>query len=194
MTNEELAAQIQAGERDKLPELWSQVEQFVRQQARRRAYTLEGVSDITAEDLYHAGYLGMIKAVERYDPKYSFLSCLQYCLMNAFNEAANYRSERQRKDPIHSHASLYTPLTEDEENSTTLGDTIEDLKALQQLDEVEFYASIEKVLTPLQQAVVLAKYCHGLTMEQTSQALGMDTTQVAKIARQAVRVLRRSMK
>lgn len=36
MTNEELVELIQVGERELLPELWAQVEQFVAQQARRR--------------------------------------------------------------------------------------------------------------------------------------------------------------
>ena len=36
MNNEELVALIQGGEREKLPELWCQVERFVVQQAHRR--------------------------------------------------------------------------------------------------------------------------------------------------------------
>lgn len=36
MSNEELVALIQGGERERLPDLWEQVERFVRQQAHRR--------------------------------------------------------------------------------------------------------------------------------------------------------------
>ena len=35
MSNEELVAKIQAGEQDRLPELWDQVEQFVANRANR---------------------------------------------------------------------------------------------------------------------------------------------------------------
>ena len=40
MTNEELVALIQAGERDKLPELWEQVERFVALQANRLLHAM----------------------------------------------------------------------------------------------------------------------------------------------------------
>ena len=42
MSNEELVALIQAGERDKLSELWGQVEHFVYMAAGKRARALKG--------------------------------------------------------------------------------------------------------------------------------------------------------
>ena len=66
MTNEELAVRIKQGERDKLEELWNQVERFIWKMANRRAYSLEGRNGVTAEDLYQAGYLAMVDAVGRF--------------------------------------------------------------------------------------------------------------------------------
>lgn len=57
MTNEELAAAIQAGENNLLSELWEQVERFVSQQAGKRARVLNGYGGVTEEDLYQCGIL-----------------------------------------------------------------------------------------------------------------------------------------
>ncbi len=46
MNNEELAALIQNGERDRLPELWAQVERFVAQQANRRLILAGGLGGV----------------------------------------------------------------------------------------------------------------------------------------------------
>lgn len=67
MTNEELAALIQAGERERIPELWAQVEKYVWKQANRRALSLEGYGGVTEEDLYQSGFLALLDAVESYD-------------------------------------------------------------------------------------------------------------------------------
>lgn len=56
MSNEELAALIQGGERDKLVEPWAQVERFVAQQARRRLVLSAGLGGVEFGDLYNAGY------------------------------------------------------------------------------------------------------------------------------------------
>ena len=64
MNNEDLAVKIQGGERELLPQLWEQVERFVRQQAYRR--TCMGAVD--HEDLYQSGFLAVVKAVGSYDP------------------------------------------------------------------------------------------------------------------------------
>lgn len=42
MTNEELVALIQAGERDRMPELWEQVERFVANRANRLLIRSQG--------------------------------------------------------------------------------------------------------------------------------------------------------
>lgn len=67
MTNEELCALIQAGERDRLGELWEQVEKFVSMMAGRRARQIGGFGGVTAEDLYQSGFLAVVAAVDSYD-------------------------------------------------------------------------------------------------------------------------------
>lgn len=65
MTNEELVSLIRAGERDRMGELWQNVERFVWQQAARRI--LLGADGVTVEDLYQSGYLALVDAVKSYE-------------------------------------------------------------------------------------------------------------------------------
>lgn len=116
MTNEELAAAIRRGEREKLADLWAQVERFVWRMANRRPDT----GAVDREDLYQSGYLALVAAVDSYDPERGapFLSWLAQHLLTAFSEAGNYRSEKQRRDPIHTADSLDRPLGEDADGAT----------------------------------------------------------------------------
>lgn len=69
MTNEELVALIQGGDQEKLPQLWEQVERFVAQQANRRLVLSGGLGGVEFGDLYNAGYLALVAAVDTFDPE-----------------------------------------------------------------------------------------------------------------------------
>ena len=123
MTNEELVALIQGGARDKLPELWAQVERFVAVQAHKRLVLSAALGGVEFGDLYNAGYLALVAAVDSFDPGAgcSFISWLTLALKTAFAEAGGYRSRKQARDPLHRAGSLDVPVGEDED-SATLGD------------------------------------------------------------------------
>lgn len=120
MTNEELALLAQGGERDKLVELWAQVERFVAQQANRRLALSGGLGGVEFGDLYDAGYLALAAAVDTYDPLagMSFIGWLAFHLRTAFAEAGGYRSRKQARDPLHRAGSLDVPMGEDEDSAT----------------------------------------------------------------------------
>lgn len=103
MSNEELVALIQAGERGKLAELWEQVERFVAVKAYRRHLLSDGLGGVEVEDLYQSGYLALVAAADSFNPAAgrSFISWLALALKTAFAEAGNYRSSKQARDPLH---------------------------------------------------------------------------------------------
>lgn len=75
MTNEELVEKIQQGERDLLPQLWEQVERFVRKLACERvefradgSTLVRGVTGLELDDLMQAGYIAFLAAVDRFKP------------------------------------------------------------------------------------------------------------------------------
>ena len=110
-----MVALIRAGERDRMNELWQNVERFVWQQAGRRI--LRGADGVTVEDLYQSGFLALVNAVESYDAGrgMAFIGWLAVALKNAFNAAAGRRSERQRRDPLHQAVSADAPAYQDED-------------------------------------------------------------------------------
>lgn len=118
MTNEELVALIQAGERDRMGELWQNVERFVWQQARQRI--VRDIDGVTVDDLYQSGYLALVDAANTYDPHKgkTFIGWLSLFLKTAFNAAAGRRSERQRRDPLHHAVSADAPVYPDETGPT----------------------------------------------------------------------------
>ena len=154
MSNEELAVLIQNGERDKLPELWAQVERFAAQQARRRLVLSGGLGGVEFGDLYNAGYLALVAAVDSFDPDagQSFIGWLALNLKTAFAEAGGYRSRKQSLDPLHRAGSLEVPVGEDED-SATLGELQEDPGAVQAFEVAEERMQQERLHVALETAI-----------------------------------------
>ena len=118
-TNEELAVEIRSGDRDKLLELWYQVERFIWKKARRRHMLSDGLGGVEPEDLYQSGYIALVAAVDSYDPDggRSFIGWLALALKTSFSEAGGYRSRKQARDPLHRSASLNAPVGDDPDGS-----------------------------------------------------------------------------
>lgn len=140
MTNEELVALIQAGERDRLPELWEQVERFVASRANRLLIAMgdrAAVHGLEYGDLYNSGYFALVDAVEHYDPAQGmqFIGLFALHLKSAFAEAGGWRTSK--RDPLNSSKSLDARLKEDDEGSGAFGDFIPDPRAAQALQDVE---------------------------------------------------------
>lgn len=184
MSNEELVALIQNGERDRLPELWAQVEKFVARQARRRLVLSAGLGGVEFGDLYNAGYLALVAAVDSFDPGAgrSFIGWLMLALKTAFAEAGGYRSRKQAQDPLHRAGSLDVPAGEDED-STTLGDLQPDPAAEAAMLDVEERDRQERlhialftaiaVLPPDLQAAVRGRYFRGEVVDMKAHSKAM---------------------
>lgn len=129
MTNAELVTLIQSGDRDKLPDLWEQVERFVAMQAGKQILTLKGIGGVEYEDLYQSGYIALVAAADSYDPssRRSFISWLVPHLKKAFAAAGGYRSRKQGLDPLHFAGSL--DLHVEDDLDSTIGDLIADPNA-----------------------------------------------------------------
>lgn len=112
MNNEELAAAIQAGERDKLMELWSGVRGYAWQQATRWNTAFQGTRGVTHEDLMQTAFLTLLDALKGYDPASgSFITWYAMRLKGAFSDAYGVRTRRDKLDPLQSAYSLDAPLT-----------------------------------------------------------------------------------
>lgn len=187
MTNEELASMIQAGEGDKVLELWEQVRRFTWQQARRwAAYRSQGME---LGDLVQVGFLAMLDALESWKSgEGSFLNWYAMRLKAAFTEATGQRTQRDRMDPLQTSMSLEMPLNDGKGKTLYLEDTIPDRAAEWEVESVverDFAkrrrAAVRRALAGLQEdqrrAVVL-RYWAGRPVDP-------------KIHREALRALRR---
>lgn len=200
MTNEELVALIQSGERDKLGELWWQVERFISMRAGKTALALDGYGGVTAEDLYQSGYFALVAAVRDYDPARGckFLSYLSTHLKTAFAEAGGYRSKK--RDWLNYAAGLEDPLPGTDDFAPE--DIAEDARAARDFENVEHRVWLEQLsaaldkaleeLPPQQRAAIEAHYYQGKLFREIAEERGLSLSRVQQMERKAFRTLQRN--
>lgn len=200
MSNEELALCVQQGERDKLGELWGQVEKFVAMKAGHAARQLDGFGGVTEEDLCQSGFLALVEAVETFSPEAgaSFLHWLALHLKTAFAQAAGYRSKK--RDALDFASDLDAPLQE--VDNLTLADAIEAPDAAQSFEEAERVVWLEDLRRTLgaaldelpekQRETVTAHYYQGKTFREIAEEYGVSLEGVRQYERKAFATLRRN--
>ena len=192
-SNEELVQLVKNGERDKLGELWAQAERFVAQQARRRLVLSGGLGGVEFGDLYNAGYLALVAAVDSFDPDagQSFIGWLALALKTAFAEAGGYRSRKQSLDPLHRAGSLDAPVGEDGDG--TVGELQEDPSAAQAFEDAEgrmqqerLHAALEAAIATLPpdlQAVIRGRYYRGEIVDANAHSKALRMLRAPKCSR-----------
>lgn len=197
MSNEELARRVQQGERDLLLQLWEQVRRYACDRAYKWHRATGGRGGVTLDDLEQEAFLALLAALEGWDEKAGkFLTWYDLRLRAAFTAATAQRTQRDRKDPLQDCLSLDAPLTDREGDPFTLEDTIPDQRAENDLNTVEErdrQAAVRRMLdslAPEQKQVILLRYYHDLTREQTARRLHLTKARAATIEAKALRLLR----
>ena len=172
MSNEELVALVQAGDREALLKLWTQVRRMVYQQAARWA----GLNGTTMEDLEQAGFIAMLRAVDTYDPtKAKFSTYLFQRLRAEFSAATGQHTKQARLDPLQNAVSLDAPLTGDDD-SDTFADLIPDPAAEAAIEGMDVRLGVAEVLAELpeeQRKAVYDKYWCDLQVDARTHAAAM---------------------
>lgn len=174
-TNEELVLTIQAGERDRLPELWNQVEKFAKMMARRRVRLAGELGGATFQDLFQSGYIALVEAAETWSPEpgYKFLTWYEFYLKQEFAEAGGYRSDKQARDPLHRAGSLDVPVGEDEDGAAMIdlipatSDPIAEVE--DRIYNEQLHEALETALQQLpsdEEAVIRAIYYEGRSFRE----------------------------
>lgn len=197
MTNEELVARIRAGERDRILELWAQVERLVRKCAQRWDRAFEGRNGATIEDYAQAGFIGFLRAIDYYQAergaKFSTILC--ECIKTPFADTAGARTVRQSKEPLREPISLDAPATTDED-SEPLGNFIEDPQgesAFLEVEDQQLHDALEAALatlSPEELKVIRLRYWHDFTLDQIAAELGGSQGYAKKVHDSALRKLR----
>lgn len=194
MTNEELVALIQAGERDRLAELWAQEERLVQRYAYSWLLKYEGRGGVTLDDLMQHGFIAMVHAVDRTNLSmgYKFNTLFVLCLKSEFTRASGLRTKHQKMDPIHDCTSLDTPLN-DEADADSLVAFIPDPSAELMFDESERSQAIKqalRMLTEREFRVIWLHFFCGLSLDQVGKEMGIIKSSAHRIEAKALRKLR----
>ena len=197
MTNEELARRIQQGERDLLLQLWEQVRRYAHDRAYKWFRAANGRGGQTVQDLEQEAFLALLEALEGWSEEAGpFLPWYSLRLKAALTAATAQRTQRDRFDPLESALSLDMPLLDGEDDLFTLADVVADPRAEQDMEAVaerDLQAGVRRVVDSLpaeQRRVILLRYYHDMTREQTAQRLHLTRTRAAAIEAKALRLLR----
>lgn len=174
-TDEQLVTRIQAGERALLPDLWNQVEKYVRWRANRWAQAWNS-HRVEADDLYQCGYEAMLAAVETFQEARgaSFTSWLTYYLLTAFSVESGVRTSK--RDALANAASLNTPLGDDEDGGELLDLQPDPTDNYEDVERKIYLEQLHKVLTEeldrlpkRQKNAICLRYLDGLTLMEAAE-------------------------
>lgn len=198
MTNEELCALIQAGERDRLAELWEQVEKFVAMMAGRRARQLDGFGGVTKEDLYQSGFLAMVAAADSYDPSagMAFIGWLSTALKTAFAEAIGRRTSKRNMLDYSLDLDAPVPGTDDLMISDSIPDpggeaAFEDADHQMYLEQL--HAALVNAMSALpaeQSTAIRGTFFDGLTLAVQAEQSGVSPERIRQRQAKGLRSLR----
>lgn len=199
ISNESLAARIQAGEENLYPQLWEQVRRFAAKQAVRywnRGVYANGHAQYEVEDLIQSGYIAMVNAVGYFqqDSGFTFLTFFKNCLKTAFADVAGVRKQSSRDDALHFATSLDVPIGED--GDAALVDIVPDPNpcsaedaAIEALYQTQLRSTLEQAIDRLsdgQAHIIRQVYFEGQTDTEIAEHLGCTASNVQQSRKAAL--------
>lgn len=202
MSNEELVALIQTGDREQLPRLWAQVERFVAKQARRRMVVTDGFGGVEFDDLYNSGYMALVAAVDAFNPDAgrTFISWLALYLKTAFAQSGGYLTQKQARDPLHRAGNLDAPMRDNEEGAALRDFIADPVSALdfERVDDRQYQAQLHAALAVAMgqlpahyQEIIMRRFCRGQALTVIAAEMGVSPEVARRWEGEALRQLRR---
>lgn len=201
MTNEQLALNVQDGNRAALTELWGAVRPLLFSLA-WKFYIRQGKDrcaqrGVALEDLQQETFFALCDAVQAYKPEkgYQFTTYLHYATENRFKACMGIQG---KADALNHADRLERPLPGEEERQQ--GDTIPDEQAQAALEAVDDASQQEQLQAVLGEAlealpapqgdVLRLRFACRKTRPETAQALGISPQEVRKAEQRALQLLR----
>lgn len=200
MTNEQLAAEIQAGHTEHLETLWQGIERFVRKKAKYLSDLYQADNACSSDDLYQVGYFAMLKALQTFDPngRKTFIGWFNWYLMAEFSAARGYQRRKHTYDPTRVTVSLETPIGED--NDSVLMDLLQDPDAQDAILEAETSAELYHVrkkldealdrLSPRRAEILRLRYYQCMTLQQAADKMNITRQRAHQLEQAALETLR----
>ena len=205
MSNEELAVQAKAGDRDALAQLWEQNRGLLTTLFRglsQKAGARMAAMGVTWEDVEQSYFLAIALAVELYQPERGmlFASFLSYPVKTVFYDLVGWRTEGQKRDPLGCCLRLDEPVTGEDGSEAPRGELVHDPAAGQQFEDEEeriyteqLHAALDRCLDALertQAAAIRYRYYDGLTLAEIGAKLGCNTEYARQLTDKGLRRLR----
>lgn len=209
MTQEEMAAEIQEGNKSLIPDLWEDTKRFIykrlnhivkRNPANRTAMVRAG---ITFEDLEQEAFPLFIDAINAFDPRggYTFLSRLKYSAENTFFALVNISTAKGRHDPMNTGERLEQPVAGTDEEDCFIGDLIPDPAAEKEIEDViernfqrQRALSVRKAvdeLEPAEKQTIIGVYYEGKNLRILAKERGIAYQDLQSQKQKALRQLRK---
>jgi len=192
MSNEELAAAVQAGAQDAGFRLWQQVQKLCRILIRAYAMRYMPTSE-DLEDLQQESYFVVINTARKYNPEkgFKFTSWLNYGLKNRIDGYLGTRGNSGRTQNIR---SLDEPLAEDFTLMDTLADEDNTVHGMESAHHAKMSKAIRAALETLperQRIAIDGRYLNGRTLKDIAAEVGISLEAVRQHGRKGLRSLRK---
>lgn len=203
MINEEIVARIQTGETNWMDILLEQNRGYIRKIAYRYRYIAERNRGMDEEDLFQTAAMGMIEAIEGWDPdRGSFLTVATFYMKNSIRKELGISTTKERIENVASPASLSTPVGEDGDG--ILQDLLVDPDAVDPQQAAEDTLMREHVKQSVREAVgtlqgpvrsiIHAAYFGRNTLAEIAESQGMSPENVRRLRNRGLRALWRHRK
>lgn len=205
MTNEELAAQAKAGDKDALAQLWEQNRGLLAKlfgELAGKAGARMTAMGVTAEDIEQTFFLAVALAVRLYEPERGvlFASFLKYPVKTVFFDLVGWRTASQKCDPLGRYVSLDEAVCGEDGSETARGELVPDPAAAQMFEDADdqlyteqLHAVLEDCISALDDrraAVIRARYFEDMKLSDIGERFGIATSRVGELERDAMRKMR----
>lgn len=202
ITNEELCARIQDGERDLIPDLWEQVRKLYDLKA-SQFYTMHEAQCRAAgaelDDLRQTAFFGFLQSVEAYDREsgLTFAAYIKFPLLRVLSEAAGIRGAQARTaDALRVAVSLDSEIRgEKGENVGTLADCVPDPSALDFVESLDAESVGQMIrdevaaLMPAYRETVERYYFRGEDMPTQADRRGLSAQRISQLLHRGLQEL-----
>lgn len=198
-TLEELAIEIQNGDKSRVPELWGRLQRlYLRKSfdyyaAHRTQCDRCGV---TVEDIQQQAFFAFLRSVDAYEPEceLAFTSYIRYPFLTEMQELTRTRSSGQRQDVMCSPicGSLDKEIENEDGKGDTVGDFVPDPTALEFLELLDAQsvgemvrAEVSKLPEPVCSVIQLFFFT-GQTLGQIGDRLRISPERVRQLKRRGL--------
>lgn len=200
MSNEELAVEIQKGNKKFCKQLWEQVENFVKKEAYRyyNALRLSGRHYTPdPDDFISEGYIAVLEAVKYYDRNkdFRYITYLSKTLKKAFSSVSGLGTLRAKKEPLNNCNSLNIIIGK-EGDYIELIDSISDDAAQSEFKKIELSETQQIIseaiaeLSECDRLLIKMRFWREQPYETIGSVLGITAAAVSKREKRILRKLR----